>query len=210
MRGSVTTSSVQPLLAYSGFIVQQQIEPIEYFGIESRNKYVIRDFNQTPILYAGQPSGGFWDEVAMQIAGQDRTFTFAVVDNSGNCVLRANHPLRFLIREMDVYSGNGRPLGKLKQNVTFWTPEIDIRTPNGELLFVAKGSLFAFEFQIVRNGLVEAHVSKIFDGFAKEAFTDADTFMLRFNNPRLTADERALILMNVLMIDLIAFEQKAT
>jgi uncharacterized protein YxjI len=206
----MNASSLQPLLAYPGFIVQQQIEQRESFGIEGRNKYVIRDFSQTPILYAGQPPAGFWDDVSLQLAGQDRPFTFAVVDNSGTCVLRANHPLRFLLRELEVYSGNARPLGKLEQKATLVHPEIHIRTPNGELLFVATGSLFAFEFQIVRNGLVEARVTKTWDGFLQEAFTDADTFVLHFLNPALTAEERALLLMNVLMIDLIAFEEKAT
>lgn len=63
-------------------------------------------------------------------------------------------------------------------------------------------------FPLTRQGRELARISKKWTGFGFELFTDKDTFLVEYGSPTLTDDERALILVATVYIDLMYFERK--
>lgn len=53
-------------------------------------------------------------------------------------------------------------------------------------------------------------IEKKWTGLAKEMFTDADNFRVRFTDAKLTADEKLFLLVSAVFVDLLYFETKAS
>ena len=58
----------------------------------------------------------------------------------------------------------------------------------------------------MKNNRQVATIKKHMGKILTEVFTDKDTFQVDFNDPRITNDEKALLLATALMIDLQHFE----
>jgi uncharacterized protein YxjI len=69
--------------------------------------------------------------------------------------------------------------------------------------------LHPWTFPVKKGDRQVACILKKWSGIGKEAFTDADTFLVRFEDAGLSENERRLLVMAALAIDFDFFEKKA-
>jgi len=189
--------------------IVQQLEPVEFLGIETRNKYSIQ-VDGIPFAFAAEQGKGGLAVLARMFLGHWRKFEIHFFDNTRSLVLRAVHPFRFFFQRLEVYSGDGRVLGAIQQRWALFSKRFDVTDASGRLLLGVSSPLWRpWTFAFERDGREVARVEKKWTGMLREMFTDADRFRVVFEAPELGLDERSLVLVAGIFIDLQYFERKA-
>ena len=203
----------QALASQSPIVIRQKRELAELVGFETRNKYAIELESGISVGFAAEQGKGLLGLLMRQLLGHWRSFTLLIFDNLKQPVLRAEHPFRFFFQRLEIFdAATGTRLGALQQRFALITKKFDFEGPHGELLFEVRSPIWRiWTFPILRPGHTKesAVVEKKWGGLLREAFTDADRFRIRFEDPTLTQEEQKLIVAAGLFIDLIYFEKKA-
>jgi uncharacterized protein YxjI len=193
----------------SELMIVQRRELVELFGIETRNKYSI-EVNGAPFAFAAEQGKGGLAFFARMFLGHWRTFEIHFFDNARQLVLRAVHPFRFFFQRLEVSAANGRLLGTIQQRWAFFSKRFDVTDASGRRLLSVSSPIWRpWTFKFERDGRELARVEKKWAGMLQEAFTDADRFRVAYESPELNLDERNLVLVAGVFIDLQYFEQKA-
>lgn len=191
------------------WIVQRK-ELAELFGFETRNKYVILSEDQQPIGYAAEQGKGLLGLLMRYIFGHWRRFEIQIFDNDRQLIMRAVHPFRWIFQRLEVVDAQGKFLGAVQQRFSILTKSFDVTGAQGQLLFEVRSPIWKiWTFPFDRQGVTAANVLKRWGGLIKEAFTDADRFLINYALPSMPEDERRLVLAAGLFIDLQFFERKA-
>jgi hypothetical protein len=217
VRGTHAPSAgTSPLLSCPEILVKQQVELREaVFGYETSNSYVFRDLTTGAELGgADEASGGFGGFLARQFLGPGRPLNLAITESSGGVWTEGKRPFSLIAfikpPTMTVTWGQG-PLGTIRR---IWPLLIrrryEIRVANkaGPGLLI-DGTLFhPWTFPVMKRGRQVACILKKWSGLGREMFTDADNFLVRFEDPGLSVAERRLLLAAALAIDFDFFESK--
>lgn len=189
--------------------IKQKKELAELFGFETRNRYAIEADGNEPIGYAAENQRGFFGFLFRQFLGHWRSFQFQIFDPNRNHLLTAKHPFRFFFQRLDVSMPDGRLIGAIKRRFSILTKSFDLEDPSGKVLFEVRSPLLKFwTFSFKRNGQEVAVIKKKWSGALKEVLTDADNFEVSFT-PEINLDERVLIVVAGIYVDLMFFEAKA-
>ena len=191
--------------------IRQKREIAEVFGIETRNKYSIETTQGQQIAFAAEQRTGFFGFLFRQSLGHWRRYSIHVFDNAGQIQWIAHHPFRFYYQRVDVRDPEGRPMGSIERRFEIFGKRfVMLDTAGNELMNVHSPLWTIWTFRFKRNGEELAIVTKKWGGIIKEAFLDADSFLLQFNSTSLTEVERVLLVTAALFIDLRYFEKKAS
>ncbi|MBC7662140.1 MAG: hypothetical protein H7249_20785 [Chitinophagaceae bacterium] len=191
--------------------VRQKFELAELFGYESRNKYVITRADHSLIAYVAEQGKGLLAMFGRQFRGHWRSFELHFFGVDRQVMYHAKHPFRFFFQRLELYDANGRFIGAAQKRFAFLYKRFDVEGADGRLLLQMSSppwKPWTFPFQ--KSGRDAAIVKKKWVGLLAEAFTDKDTFQIQYPDPTLANDERLLVLMSGIFIDLIYFEVKAT
>jgi len=190
--------------------VRQIVEIAELFGYESRNRFSIQAQNGREFGYCKEPKLDWQDAVARQFLGHWRDFDFIGTDHLGQKIFRAHHPHRWFLRRLDLFSPGDRYLGSLQQRFRWWQKEFDYLDPQGRAIATMTASLWKpWTFPVLRGAAKIAVIEKKWSGAMKELFTDADNFRIRFIDQKLTDDQKLLLLVSAIFVDLLYFERHA-
>jgi uncharacterized protein YxjI len=194
-------------LNYNKLIIKQKIESLEMFtGLETKNKYQILNESGTEVLLAYEQSHWF----ARIILKKMRKLSLTFIDSSKNTFLRVEKKFAFFFPEFEIFDSKNINIGKVKTRFGL-TSKIEIYNGDSTLIFYCKNQMMhPWIFNIFKNKTSDKSlgmISKKWSGFGKEAFTDADNFIINFN---LITDEneKKRILALSLIIDLYVFEKK--
>ncbi|MBF0297417.1 MAG: hypothetical protein HQK51_01780 [Oligoflexia bacterium] len=205
----------ETLAAISSIKIKQILEHFEIFGIETRNKYQFMDEKNSPIAFAAEQSKGFGFMILRQILGHWRSFKISFFDNERKEIFSAYHPFRFFFQRIEVYNNNEQLLGAIQQRFSIFYKKFDIEGPRGNVILTMSSPIWRiWTFPILRGDREVAKIEKKWSSFLKEAFTDADNFLLSFlsNNSltlALSIEEKKILLASAIFIDLQYFEKKA-
>jgi len=190
-------------------MIVQKRELAELFGFETRNKYSI-EVNGAPFAFAAEQGKGGLAFFARMFLGHWRTFEIHFFDNARQLVFKAIHPFRFFFQRLEVWTANGRQIGAIQQRWAFFSKRFDVTDASGRLLLNVSSPIWRpWTFKFMRDERELARVEKKWSGMLQEAFTDADRFRVAFESPELNLDERNLVLVAGVFIDLQYFEKKA-
>ncbi|MGC4114549.1 MAG: phospholipid scramblase-related protein [Myxococcales bacterium] len=190
-------------------LIQQQFEIAELFGFESRNKYAIRTESGF-IGWAAEQSKDLFGFLLRQVLGHWRPFEIHLFDGARQPVLRAVHPFRLLFQRLEIFLQDGTRIGALQQRFSIFSKRFDVEDASGRVIMTVSSPLWRiWTFPFMRAGQQVGVIEKHWSGFLTEAMTDRDRFYVRFT-PGLTDQERALLVVAGLFVDLIYFEHKAS
>ena len=190
--------------------IKQSLEPWEFLGFETRNRYVILGQGESVVGYAAEQSTGLIAFFMRQLLGHWRPFEIHLYDANRQKVGVAYHPFRFLFQRFEVRDASGRLLGALQQRFAFFSKRFDVEDGNGSLRMTMTSGLFRiWTFPFERNGQKVAEVRKRWGGILREAFTDKDKFELELFDASLSDADRALLIAAAMFIDVVFFEKKA-
>lgn len=192
-------------------IIRQRKELAELFGFETRNKYEICDDNKNIIGFAAEQQKGLWGFLFRQLLGHWRSFDLNIFDANKNTLIICNHPFKFFFQEFHIKNHQNKVLGILDQRFAIFRKKFDVLDENKSLVFRMNSGFFQFwTFPITDlNGHEVAVIKKKWSGFLKEVFLDADNFMVEFKSPKLTQEQRMVILAASVFVDLQYFERKS-
>lgn len=189
--------------------VVQRKELFELFGFETRNKYSI-EADGVPVAFAAEQGKGGLALLSRMFLGHYRTFELHFFDQARNLLVRAVHPFRWFLQRLEVLDQTGWSLGVIQQRFALFYKSFDVLDPSGQVLLRVRSPLFRpWTFELVRFDQVVARIEKKWSGVLTEMFLDADRFRILFLSPSLSREERVLILVAAVFVDLMYFEKKA-
>lgn len=191
-------------------LIEQRRELVELIGFETRNKYAISTESGAMIAYAAEQQKGVLGFLVRQFLGHWRRFDILVFDANRNQVLTAHHPFCWIFQRLEVTNAGRRPLGALQQRFSLLSKRFDVEDATGTVRMTVSSPLWRiWTFPFMKGSRQVAVVTKKWGGLLTESFTDKDRFRLEYQDMRLIAEERQLILAAALFIDLQYFERKA-
>jgi uncharacterized protein YxjI len=203
-------SNTLELKTHNKLLVHQIHEVAELFGFETRNKYEILGENGGQVAWAAEQQKGFLGFLLRHFLGHWRSFTIQIYDAQRQPALLAQHPFRLFFQRLEVFETNGRYLGSIQQRFSILSKRFDVQNPQGMTLFEVASPIWRiWSFPFLHAGRNVAQVTKKWSGALFEMFTDKDKFLVEYSDPKLSEDERKLILASSLFIDLQYFERKA-
>lgn len=190
--------------------VQQRYELAELIGFETCNKYAITTEGGAMLAYAAEQGQGLLGFLGRYFLGHWRTFDIFVFDADRNKLLVAHHPFRWVFQRLEISNAQGRPLGALEVHFSLLTKRFDVEDATGKVRMTVSSPLWRlWTFSFMKGERQVAVVTKKWSGLLTEGFTDTDRFRIEFEDPRLTVEERQLLLAAALFIDIQYFENKA-
>ena len=195
---------------HTQIMVRQRRELAEWFGFETRNKYEFCASDGTPLAFAAEQGKGILGFIFRQYFGHWRSYNIVFFDPSRQEFMKAAHPFRWYFREFSVFIQNNRNIGKVVKVFSIFSKKFEVRDELNNLIFEVSSPIWKlWTFPFLTAGRQRAQIQKKWTGLLAEAFTDKDSFMIQLQDSSLTENQRKLILVAALYIDLSYFEHKA-
>jgi len=196
---------MERLKAAEGLVVQQKKEWAEILtDFETKNRYAVLDTSGQQLYLAAEESS----VMARLFLKTLRPLTMHILSAEGRPVLNGVKPFRFYFHELDVFDPDGKLLGSVKREFSLLTKQLTVRDAQGALLYgILAPVLHPWTFKISKDGAELGEIAKNWSGLAKEAFTDADNFSVKFPQGA-DVGQKAALLGALFLIDLVYFENK--
>lgn len=189
--------------------IAQRRELAELWGLETRNKYEIKDEQDNLIGFAAEQGKGAFAFLARYFLGHWRRFEIYVYNAQHQQVVTATHPFRFFFQRLDIYDANHTLIGAVQQRWSLLHKKFDIEDERGNCHMEVRSPLWKFwTFPVTRNGSEVGVIRKKWSGAITELFLDKDNFAVEFSTG-LNIKERTLLLVAGLFVDLQYFEKRA-
>ena len=187
-------------------IVRQRVEGLEAItGFETRNRYEVLTPDGRQVMYAYEESGG----ASRFFLSTHRPLDIHVVDTSGTPILTASRDFFWFFSHLRMSDVSGRHVGAMNRQMGFFKRRFTLTDRNEQVIGEIVSSLFRPYTFFARDQRGEeiGRVTKQWSGFAREGFTDADTFQVLFNDSGRSEEIRFLLLTAAFAIDLDFFER---
>ncbi len=201
--------SISKLENLSQILVQQRKEMAELFGFETRNKYEVLSTDKESLLFIAENQKGVLGFLLRQYIGHWRSFDLEIFDSERKHIATAKHPFKFIFSELRLQNLlSNEEIGHTIKQFAILRKKFSIHLKNGESLVIDSGLFSPWTYEISRNGTKIASIKKRWSGGLKEIFTDADNFLIEFDDTSLDAEAKLLIVAVAVLIDLSYFERK--
>jgi hypothetical protein len=196
-------------------VVRQRTAVLEDLtGVESRGRYTV--FTEDGAFTAGfaehgQGMGAFLGRWFLKAR---RPFTFGLypAEHPGQPLLELERPWTWFLSRLEVrQAATGRVVGRLRQRWGWLEKRLDLEAPDGRLLARLTGPLFRPWTLLLQAGPEGGsqeigRIEKRWSGFLREAFTDADTFLVTL--PPRDLALRQLVLAAAVLVDFLWWEHR--
>jgi hypothetical protein len=196
-------------------VVRQRTTILEDFtGVEARGRYTI--FTEAGSFTAGfaEHGEGIGSFLGRWFLKAKRPFTMGLypAEHPDRPLLLLERPWSWFLSRLEVrQAGTGRSLGRVRQRWTWFRKRLDVEGPDGRRLARLTGPLLRPWTILVEGGAAGAEreigrIEKRWSGLLREAFTDADTFLVTLppGDPAL----RQLLLAAAVLVDFLWFEHR--
>jgi hypothetical protein len=210
----VPPPAVTSIASCSEIVLRQEVERAEVLvGYEQANRYRLLDgATGREVGGASESSGGVGGFLVRQVGGSARPLRLNVTESQAGYWMEADRPFALFgalaPAEMLVTCATGA-LGSVKRRLpplSHRRYHVHVAERPGRPLVVEGRIWRPWTFPVLRAGRQVALIAKKWSGGVREAFTDADTFRIRFEDPSLSASERRLLVTTALAIDFDFFE----
>jgi hypothetical protein len=187
--------------------VRQLFEGYELFGFETRNKYQVINDSGELLAYAAEEKTGVRGIVFRHFFGHWRPFNVWLYDAERAQSYKLHFPFRWFLKTLFVSDSQGRRRGYLQQRFALFRKKFDAYDAQGKIIARINSSLFRFwTFEFIQRGKRVATIQKKWSGSLTELFTDKDNFVISYADPKLSVDEKIIMLSTCFMVDIIYFE----
>ena len=114
--------------------VRQKRELVEFFGFETRNRYVVSDESGRELYYAAEQQKGMLGILLRQVLGHWRRFEIHLFTPDRKPALIATHPFRWFFQRFETRTPDGRNLAALQQRFSFLTKKLDVEDAIGQVV----------------------------------------------------------------------------
>jgi hypothetical protein len=175
---------------------------------ETSNRYTVMDAEQSEIGFIAEKSGGFAAFLKRMFLRSHRPFEIHVFDHAGKVLLTLTRGFFFFFSDLEILGPNSKLLGNVRRRFGVLYKKYDLVDEYGHTFARIEGPrwrLWTFPVTDV-NGPNRATIAKKWGGALREIFSDADTFMIDFENSQWTDPQRTVIFAAAISIDFDFFE----
>lgn len=191
------------LLARRHFFVRERVAMLKF-----TDTYDLLDpETQQPIGIARELISGWMHFWRLFVNKRILPTTVAVFENEGAApVLTMHRGFTFLRAKVDVFNGEGRPLGYFKSKIFSLGGGLDVYGMDDQPIAEVKGDWKGWNFRFLdKSGNELGTVAKKWAGLAKELFTSADNYALMLRDE--FEGDASLLLSAALALDIIFKER---
>lgn len=193
-------------------LVKQHKEMFEVIiNWETANKYSLYNTQGNQVGYAAERNKGLFHKIIRNILKSHRTITIDVWNQDKEHVFIGHRPWYLLFSELNVMTKDKKLIGHIKTRFGFLKRKYDLSDSNNRVFATIKSYRWRlWTFTIFdKSGNEIGVITKKWGGFIKEAFTDADQFIIDYSKFNWTNQQRAILLFACLSIDLDFFEDNS-
>ncbi len=202
------TSSIS-LSGINKLRVHQVHEFAELLGFETRNKYQILTESGQMLAFAAEQQKGLWNLLVRQYLGHWRKFDVLFFNPNREIILVCHHPFRWFFERIEVRDSDGKLFGAIQKRFAIFTKRFDVENERGLVIMEVASPLWKiWSFVFKTHGKATAKVTKNWSGILSEAFTDKDNFTVEYTDTSLSENEKKLVMVSSVFIDLLYFENK--
>jgi len=217
--GEPILTGLGPLRTHDKLMIKQKLQTCEMLtGCEQENRFNVTS-TDGEILYWAKENSGCCDRL---LCGNIRAFSMTISDQTTNEVMTFYRPLTcqgcccsalypYCTQALTV-SVNGETVGTVRERATWWNPVyhvfdsvanqvLKVRGPSCHFACGADVNFLALDTE----GSQVALITKKWMGCFKEALTDADNFVIEFNEG-LPLQTKILIFATTFLIDMMYYE----
>jgi uncharacterized protein YxjI len=206
---STALARIQPLLAASQLYVRQKKEWAEILvDWEGANQYEVLDQTQRTVALIAERSEGFLDTIKRVILRSHRPLSVEVFDGEGERVAHLSRSFFWFFSDLFVDSPEGRRLGSVHRRFGIIRKKYDLLDARGGAFARISAPLWRiWTFPIISaEGETVGQISKKWSGLMREAFSDADTFLIDYGQGEFNDEQRLVILAAAISVDFDFFE----
>lgn len=190
-------------------LIHQVHEIGEWFGFETRNKYQILDETKTPIGFVAEQQKGILGFLFRQYLGHWRKFDVHFFTADRQLWLVAHHPFRWFFERIEIRDTQGQNIGAIQKRFSILSKRFDVENARGMTVMEVSSPIWRlWTFTFKHQDKKVAEVQKKWSGVFSEMFTDKDNFLVEFSDPTLSEEERRLVMVSSVFVDLLYFEKK--
>jgi len=217
--GHPVLTGLGPLNSHNQLMIKQKLQTCELLtGCEQENRFNVTGL-EGDILYWAKENSGCFGRI---LCGNIRSFDMSITDQTTREVMRLFRPLTcqgcccsalypHCTQALTVSVG-GETVGTIRERATWWNPVCHVFDSVGNQVLKIRGPACHFSFcddvifhVLDTDGIEVALISKKWMGCFKETLTDADNFVIDFNEG-LILETKILIFAATFLIDMMYFE----
>ena len=92
----------QEIESSNEFFLKQRFEALELLGLETRNKYELRNSQNLPIAFIAEKSSGILGMILRHFLVHWRSFSATVFDQNKNPLYHLDFPFRFFFKTLHI------------------------------------------------------------------------------------------------------------
>jgi uncharacterized protein YxjI len=199
---------INNILSGNQFIIKQHKEILEILsGFETKNKYIIMDENKNKLGFIAEQGSGFIRILKRFFLKSHRPFNISVFNNEGQEALSLNRKFFWFFSDLFI-DVDGKRIGSIHRRFALFQKRYSIHDTNGEILFLIKSPIWRLWSFPILDKLENpvGIITKKWQGFLSEIFTDADAFLIKLDSPNLSKNDKTLLFASGISIDFDFFE----
>lgn len=200
--------TIETLLDGNQFIIKQNKEWLEILsGFETKNKYMIMNPQKEVIGHIIEEGSGFLKIIQRFFLKSHRPFTFSIFDTEGNRLLTAHRKFFWFFSDLFIETEN-KKFGSIHRRFAFFQKKYSLIDKHAHELFTVKSPIWRlWTFPIYDHlGNKMGVITKKWQGFLSEIFTDADAFLIDLTSQSLTPEQKVLLFASGISIDFDFFD----
>jgi len=204
------SGELQTLLNHSNKLIIHQIK--EWVEIitdwETANRYEILNEQGEKLAYLAERKGGFLYTIKRLIFRSHRSFEIDVFDLQANPIMHMTRAFFFYFSDLLVHAKGGEKLGSVHRKFGILYKRYELCDAQGRVFAKVASPLWRlWTFPIKGpSGNDIGVISKRWQGFLKEGFTDADKYLLDMGQQQFSMGQKAVLLATAISIDFDFFE----
>jgi hypothetical protein len=199
---------INSILSGNQFVIKQHKEILEILsGFETKNKYIIMDENKNQLGLMAEQGSGFLRILKRFFLRSHRPFDISIFNNQGEEALTLNRKFFWFFSDLFI-DVDGKRIGSIHRRFAFFQKRYTIHDNNGSVIFTIKSPFWRlWTFPILNKlDMPVGIITKKWQGFLSEIFTDADAFLIKLDSPNLTPNDKTLLFASGISIDFDFFE----
>lgn len=194
---------------FERLIVKQRKEWLEIFtGWETKNQYTVSTEHGEEVGYVVEKGSGFFYTLKRLILRSHRPLEIEVTDLQGNSQLSLSRPFFWFFSDLQVTNSSGKKLGSIHRQFGIIYKKYTLLDSRGKEFSTIRSPIWRlWTFPILnRGGAQQGTISKKWQGILKEAFTDADAFLIDLKGTSWNESQKPILFAASISVDFDFFE----
>ena len=190
-------------------VIQQIKEWVEIvINFETKNKYEIHTASGGMLGYIIERDSGFLGSLKRVVLRSHRPLEIDILDKDSQSAYRLSRKFFFFFSDLNIAGRDGQKLGSIHRRFGLIYKKYDLHDKYGNTFAHIQAPIWRlWTFPVInKSGQQAGVISKKWQGLLKEAFTDADSFVIDYGDTAWMIEQKIVILCAAISIDFDFFE----